>query len=819
VKKTHTSIIFLVFISIILSACTGVTSPPPGDDSALNQPEPAQLAMLTFRVTLPNPVSAGEKITLVVLDEVTGLAFNQQKYPLHAEDNTHFMGIYPFPLNSVIKYRYIREGAYTVQEHTPDGQAVRYRMYVVSSPGVIQDTISRWTDTSYNLPSGRISGFVLDVETHQALADIMVTVAGLQVNTLSDGSFLIEDVPEGIHNLVAYSKDGMYQPFQQQAQVSSDQETPTNLALSASKLVNILFTVLVPENTPPESQIRFAANLSFLGNTFADLSGGISTIAARMPTLSRLPDGRHSITLMLPAGTDLYYKYTLGDGIWDAELNSQGGFNLRRLIVPEENLLIEDKVEKWTHGVEAPVVIEATVPPITPEIEDISIQFNPGYGWMEPVPMWKVDTNTWRFTLFSPLQGLKDLQYRYCRLNECNSASETSTQGPLASGRQLTILSTPQIIKDTIEQWAWYSGPPDAAVVPNSPIESRGQSFWAGIELQPYYRPGWESQLGDMVSQISVLNGNWLIATPTWHLTQHTNPVLEPKSEEDIPPSTLNALVIQAKNDNLAIALYPILVLPPQEIYSTAEMDFSQWTSWLTQYRRFILHFAVIAAQTNADALILGGGWINPTINLAVNNSDELTVVKPDPESFIRMLISEIKTIYQGPLLWALPYTQLIQNPPTFVDAVDMLYIGWSAPISSPENGSLNEIYQHVVTELDSNLLPIQEKLNKPIILSISYPSALGSMTGCLVVGDQTCLDFSSLDRPKPDLPHISLNLNEQTLAYNAMMQAIAERSWISGVVSAGYFLPLPLQDKSNSVNGKPASGVLWFWFSKILGE
>ena len=66
-----------------------------------------------------------------------------------------------------------------------------------------------------------------------------------------------------------------------------------------------------------------------------------------MPTLSRLPDGRYSITAALPVGADLRYKYTLGDGFWNAEHRKDGSFRLRQLIVPEQTMLIEERVDTW----------------------------------------------------------------------------------------------------------------------------------------------------------------------------------------------------------------------------------------------------------------------------------------------------------------------------------------------------------------------------------------------------------------------------------------------------------------------------------------
>jgi hypothetical protein len=68
--------------------------------------------------------------------------------------------------------------------------------------------------------------------------------------------------------------------------------------------------------------LRLAGNLLQLGNTFSDLRGGLSLVADRMPVLSSLPDGRYSVSLFLPAGADIEYKYTLGDGFWNSEFTS-----------------------------------------------------------------------------------------------------------------------------------------------------------------------------------------------------------------------------------------------------------------------------------------------------------------------------------------------------------------------------------------------------------------------------------------------------------------------------------------------------------------
>jgi hypothetical protein len=44
------------------------------------------------------------------------------------------------------------------------------------------------------------------------------------------------------------------------------------------------------------------------------------------------------------------YKYTLGDGFWNAEHKANAEFNVRQLIVPEEDTVINESVETWQAG-------------------------------------------------------------------------------------------------------------------------------------------------------------------------------------------------------------------------------------------------------------------------------------------------------------------------------------------------------------------------------------------------------------------------------------------------------------------------------------
>jgi hypothetical protein len=302
------------------------------------EPTPAPAAQITFEVEIPANTPSAQPVFLNILEEVNGLAISAQPYPLEADDQQHYSVTLPFTVGSVVKYRYSRQAeAAPVEEHISDGRQVRYRLYHVTAPGIVQDVVSRWTDTEFSGPTGRITGQVRDAASGKPIPGLLAVAGGAQALTASDGSFLIEGLPPGVHNLVLYAMDGSYHTFQQGARIEADSTTPAQVVLQEAPLVSVVFAVTVPADTVPAVPIRIAGNLSQLGNTFANLAGGVSTLASRMPVLSVLPDGRYALTMALPAGADIHYLYTLGDGLWNTEKSSDNPYPVRQVIVPEGN--------------------------------------------------------------------------------------------------------------------------------------------------------------------------------------------------------------------------------------------------------------------------------------------------------------------------------------------------------------------------------------------------------------------------------------------------------------------------------------------------
>jgi len=801
----------IILLGIFLGACAQPTSEP--------TEIPAPAAMIAFRVTLPAPPSPGEAVVLTVVDEITGLAFNPKDYPLEAEDAQHYTVILPFRVGSTIRYHYTRQNGIVLQEHLSDGRAVRYRLYRVDGPGTINDVVGRWTDTPFAWPSGRISGRVTDSVTGKPVPNLLITAGGAQVFTSSDGSYLIEGLPPGTHNLVAYALDGTYSTYQQGATVEAGSLTPATFAISPAALVNVTFTVNVPANTPSDAPLRFAGNLVQLGNSFADLTGGGSSVASRMPPLVRLPDGKYTITLTLPIGADVQYKYTLGDGYWSSEHTVAGGYRIRQIIVPEVDTVIEETVETWQVGNLEPIIFNVNVPVSTPSTEGISIQFNPGYSWMEPIPMWPIAENRWEFVLTSPLDGLETIIYRYCREGQCGSADDQQTIGNGTEGAPASRMVNPDLygstIDDTVQSWAWTSLV-ESATVPNATIQPRGPGFITGVEFQTGYHPSWGPLWIKAIADVQQSGSNWLVLTPSWSFTRLAPPVLELVPGRDVLWAEQANTILQARESGLTMALFPTPNFPtvPALWWEAAPRDFSWWVSWFDHYRDFLLHYADMAERTGVQTLILGGDWLEPALPGGTLEDGTSSKVPADAEERWREIVRQVRTRFNGTILWALPYPHGIKEPISFIDVVDGIYLIWSAPLAKA-----GDPVQKAGKILDNDVLPFQDQISKPVLLGLAYASATGSLSGCITNADGACIDPAELTPTNPDIPSVQINMQEQAEAYNAILLAVNDRLWVSGVITRGFYPPVVLQDKSNSVRGKMASGVLWYWFPKLLGK
>ena len=808
----------LLFVLFFLAGCipTQATSSPEPSQPQVSEAAAKLLAEVTFEVDASAKTAAGSSLFIDILDEVTGLALNPSRYRMEDEGGNHFTFKIPVQIGSLIKYRYGMEGASPKIEYSSSGKQIRYRLLQVSGPTTVKDLISGWQDQPFDGEYGRLIGQVVDAITNSPIPNVMVTAGGIQTLTAADGSYLIEGLPAGVHNIVAYSLDGIYKPYQQGAQVSVAMATPAPLRMEPAQLVKVTFVAIAPSDSARGIPLRIIGNILSMGNTFADLGGGVSTIASRAPLMTSMPDGRYNLTLSLPAGLDLRYKYTAGDGFWNAERGENGEVIVRQLIVPDQDIVIDDTITAFQTEGFSPVTFTVTVPENTPVNDTVSIQFNP-YGWTQPIPMWPLGNRQWLFVLYNPLHLVPNIGYRFCRNDQCSMADDSTSIGPDSPGKMLTPGKSAQNIQVDIKDWAWIEATVTPTNVDAGEILPREASFLAGVELQPAYRPSWQPYISWGFDNIKHIGSNWVVIDPTWTATRINPPVFETASGQDAYWQDLIQMVVWAQDKGLNIGMFPTLNFdrPVDQWWNAAQNDTSWWQTWFDRYRSFLLHHADLAAQVRAGFLVLGDPQISPALPGGSLPNGKPADLPGDVKQKWQNLIAEVRTHYKGKIAWALPYTPGMETIPEFIGDVDEIYLLWSAKLSDSNTATTQELADQMGQLLDQDISKLKETLQKPVILAIDYASVKSAAQGCAMVGSN-CVPFDSLNVETGQTSFVP-DLAEQAKLYNAVLIAINDRPWINGLVSRGFYPPATLQDFSSSVNGKPAADMLWYWFSRMV--
>jgi hypothetical protein len=817
---------FVLLFSFCLTSCESISLENILPGSGSDEPA-AVMVEATFYVQVPLNTPEGEIIYLSTLDEVTGLGVNAEAHPLEPsmgeadlDQGLIYSVTLTVPQHSIIKYRYTRQNQYAVIEHTQADEQVRYRIVLVNNPLEVRDVVSKWSDTAYYWSDpGRISGVISDANTGNPIPGMLVTAGGVQTFTTASGSYMLPGLPPGVHNLVVYAPDGSYQEIQQGAEVASQANTDANLAINARNYVDVTFLVSVPVGTP-ENILRLAGNLYQLGNTFGNLPGGMNTIPSRMPRLSYTGDNRYGIILSLPVGAEIRYKYSLGDGFWNAEHEEDGRFKIRRILIPDHPIQVDDQVLTWKSGSKNSITFDLWTPDDTPVGEEIYIQFNP-YGWTTPLPMTELGPNHWVFILLSPFDIISDLTYRYCREGECGVADDAATAGINPNGREISPSAETQYVADSVESWSWLVADLESETIPLPAITSRSESFITAVEIMPGSKAADSIQIASAIPNIASTNARWVILTPTWSFTHQNPPVIEPDPNQDPLWFDLTTMAAIAGTNNLQIAFHPQAHFenPPDEWWLTAPLDFSWWNSWFDQYHSFAIHFAEAAEQQGAEMLILGGDWLAPALPGGKLADGGPSGVPADSDLRWIEILKDVESHFSGTIAWtmSLPETKVL---PGYLDYIDQIHLNWNPVIQPEQSTSLEEINLQVLDSLNGEVNEFWTEWlktdEKELVLRIAYPSVAGWIRDCSDQESTSCYQLSAFTEPAPIIPDLQADYSLQAKIYTALISTASKKSWISGIISRSYFAPVVLHDKSISIHGKPAEIILSQWFGGL---
>ena len=264
------------------------------------------------------------------------------------------------------------------------------------------------------------------------------------------------------------------------------------------------------------------------------------------------------------------------------------------------------------------------------------------------------------------------------------------------------------------------------------------------------------------MDEVQRLSSNWIFFDPTWTYTRQSPPILEIVPGRDPLWLDLTGMVQEATDRGMSVAIFPTpqFQMKPAEWWQSVPRDFSWWQVWFERYRNFIIYHADLANQTGAQAIVLGGEWLDPALPGGVVADGTPSGVPADAETRWRLLIEEVRDHFSGPVLWALTYEQAKTKLPPFMDSIDALYLLWSESLVTPEkpNPTPTEMESRAMLLFDNLTIPIRTKANKPIILGVYYPSADGAVSGCIPTGTDLCDNFQTLAQPNQDNPLVTLN-------------------------------------------------------------
>ena len=780
IKKTLFLLNFSLILAISLSACgiAGKDQPSTtGNNSTYKQAE------VVFRAWIPESTPADASVTLDILDEVTGLAIYPQRYQMSQSNGYLYEVHVPINVGSVIKYRYSKLSGIATGEHTSLGTAVRYRMAKIDGPAIIEDVIFTWADAPLSKPTGRIQGRILDETTNQPVSNLMISAGGLSTFTSSEGEYLLEGLPNGTHNLLTYALDGKYSIYQQGAMVAEGATTPANIKVRPANEVTVTFITNTPTNASPGLPIRIAGNMLQFGNTFADLSAGFSTVESRMPLMTIREDGSYSYSIKLPVGFDLRYKYTLGDGFWNAEHYADGNFRLRQLIVPSSDVVINDVIDSWSINDTPPFVFRLTTPASTPATDTVSIQFNP-FTWTPPLEMWPIGANQYIYVLYSPHQVLGDISYRYCRNEQCEESIALLAD---KSAEQMLINQTTEQkdITDVISSWTNYQ-PLAATPIVAVDILGRTPGFISGFALSSNYSPYYQAHYIDALSAMYQSKANLIMVTPTWSVTHNTPPIFEVIPGKDMLLADVTQVTGWIRETSVPLAIFPKFNTAGMDMdrwWMNADRSDGWWQSWFDRYHTFILHSAIQAAQNQAKALVLNDGSIDPALPGGLLPDATPSGVPGDALDRWKKLIQDIRAVYPGEIYWTVYADTDISKLTDLISLVDkVIYADMDSAMVNSDNmaGDITSIFTDKVK-------PVFDNTSKPVIIGITASAEIAP--------------------------------EKQAAFYQAVLEELNRQNWVAGVIAQEVNPSIRVQDNSASVFGKPAMDILQYWYPFLVGQ
>ena len=287
------------------------------------------------------------------------------------------------------------------------------------------------------------------------------------------------------------------------------------------------------------------------------------------------------------------------------------------------------------------------------------------------------------------------------------------------------------------------------------------------------------------VTQITLVSFGWQRAADAPRVRIDTSDGWYSESHRGI-----RTLARQADSLGMGVILKPhIWIGGYDEQQDRSEISFDsskKWARWETSYRRFLMIYARLAAEIDADALVLG---------------TELSSVATTRPGFFRALADTARTVYDGNLTYAANWHDEYQQI-EFWDALD--YVGVQAyfPLVDTPNPSLDTL-QDRWRQHKAELAALHRRTGKQIFFTeIGYRSARSAAA-------------APWRWPERDGGRVPADSTLQARCYRAFLSTMRDTPWFTGAIIWKWHPRHSEQDPTAfTPQGKPAERVLYRWFT-----
>lgn len=303
-----------------------------------------------------------------------------------------------------------------------------------------------------------------------------------------------------------------------------------------------------------------------------------------------------------------------------------------------------------------------------------------------------------------------------------------------------------------------------------------------GIALSPHYENPAEGLTFDqMVDEIAALGASHISVVVQWGQADITQTSITPHPKETQEDQVVRRIIRRAKGRGLAVVVFPILWLDRRAVGEwRGTLAPTDPDAWWESYHRFILHYARLAAEEQADLFSVGS---------------ELASLEGE-EARWRRLIGEVRGVFAGQLLYSANWDHYADVP--FWDALD--YVGLTAyyTLTDKHDASEDELTQAWIGIRD-RLVPWARKVAKPLVFTeLGYASIDGAATAPWDYTRSTVAD-----------------VEEQRRCFAAFTRAWQGEPTLGGVFFWNWWGPGGREDRWYTLKGKPAVDVVKAWFER----